>query len=90
MYAISADHTLGSDPAELIPDPDAKFVRLLAAHAFEAVEGLRSITQLGAALSVGAALRVAGRRGQRRAVRRGNLYNKKAGILIRPLCHTLH
>lgn len=42
-----------------VPDPSAHFVRALATHAFEAVEGLRSIAQLGAALSVGAARQLA-------------------------------
>lgn len=79
MYAISADRTLGSDPAELIPDPDAKFVRLLAAHAFEAVEGLRSITQLGAALSVGAARQLAL---QRNALRERNFINHDTRVCV--------
>lgn len=47
------------DSHEEVPDPSAHFVRALATHAFEAVEGLRSITQLGAALSVGAARQLA-------------------------------
>lgn len=50
MYAV-----VEQDFAEKVPDPSAHFVRALATHAFEAVEGLRAIAQLGAALSVSAA-----------------------------------
>lgn len=45
--------------AEDIPDPTDRFVRALATHAFEVVEGLRSISQLGTSVSVGAARQLA-------------------------------
>ena len=69
MHAINADDAFDDDPSMQIPDPQPRFVRLLAAHAFEAVEGIRSITQLGAALSVGAARQLAM---QRNALRERN------------------
>lgn len=45
-----------------IPDPQERFVRALAAQAFEAVEGMRSIAQLGQTISVGAARQLAEQR----------------------------
>lgn len=69
MHAINDDHAFNYDPATRIPDPQARFVRLLAAHAFEAVEGIRSISQLGGVLSVGAARQLAQ---QRNALRERN------------------
>ncbi len=62
MHAVSELADVGHDHGERIPDPSARFVRALAAQAFEAVEGLRSISQLGAALSVGAARQLAQQR----------------------------
>lgn len=47
---------------EQIPDPPERFVRVLATKSFEAVEGTRSIAQLGAAISVGAARQLAAQR----------------------------
>ena len=49
-------------PGDDIPSPTEKFVRALATQAFEAVEGTRSIAQLGAAISVGAARQLAAQR----------------------------
>ncbi len=59
MQAVSVASTFQTDQSESIPDPPARFIRLLATHAFEAVEGLRSITQIGSALSVPAARQLA-------------------------------
>lgn len=69
MHAVSvATNTVATNPVAAVtdldfateaPDPSARFVRALATHAFEAVEGIRSIAQLGAALSVGAARQLA-------------------------------
>lgn len=59
MHAVIDIGITEQDYAEDAPDPSAHFVRALATHAFEAVEGLRSIAQLGAALSVGAARQLA-------------------------------
>ena len=69
MHALNDDPAFSYDPATPIPDPQARFVRLLAAHAFEAVEGTRSIAQLGGVLSVGAARQLAL---QRNALRERN------------------
>lgn len=49
-----------------ISDPPSRFLRALAAGAFEAVEGTRAIAQLGASITVGAARLLAE---QRNAVR---------------------
>ena len=54
------------DNQQQIPDPPERFIRSVATQAFEVVEGLRSISQLGAAVSVGAARQLAE---QRRALR---------------------
>lgn len=51
-----------AEPAKAIPDPSTRFVRALAAHAFEVVEGIRSIAQLGPAISVTAARQLAEQR----------------------------
>lgn len=73
MPAINRSHATAFDvresartPAEAasfddekIPEPPARFVRALAAHAFEAVEGMRSIAGLGGAISVAAARQLA-------------------------------
>jgi len=58
---VSEDHfeLLSEESLEDIPDPSARFVRALATHAFEVVEGLRSIAQLGTSISVGAARQLA-------------------------------
>ena len=69
MHAINGDEAFSYDSATPIPDPQARFVRLLAAHAFEAVEGIRNISQLGGVLSVGAARQLAL---QRNALRERN------------------
>ncbi len=53
---------LGFGIDDRIPDPPERFVRALAAQAFEAVEGLRNIAQLGPAVSVGAARQLAEQR----------------------------
>jgi len=45
-----------------IPDPSEKFVRALATHAFEAVEGVRSIAQLGTAITLNVARQLAQQR----------------------------
>lgn len=68
MCAISNISFEEQDHGEKAPEPSARFVRALATHAFEAVEGTRSITQLGAALSVGAARQLVL---QRNALREG-------------------
>lgn len=59
MYAVTPQQD--SRPAErvAIPDPPARFVRALATHAFEAVAGSRNITQLGGAVTFGAARQLA-------------------------------
>ncbi|GEM_PF-3016174 len=49
-------------PGSYVPEPPAHFVRMLATHAFEAVEGIRSIAQLGYGISVGAARHLAEQR----------------------------
>lgn len=91
MRAINADIAFEHDSSTQIPDPQARFVRLLAAHAFEAVEGTRSITQLGAALSVGAARQLAM---QRNALRERNaVYRDSRQCTVSPgrlrLCRVL-
>lgn len=48
--------------ASLIPDPPPQFVRALAVHAFEAVEGKRTISQLGSAVTFTAARQLAEQR----------------------------
>ena len=45
-----------------IPDPAPHFVRALAAHAFEVIEGKRAIAQLGAAITFSAARQLAEQR----------------------------
>lgn len=57
---VSVPQRLGLD--DRIPDPPERFVRVLAAQAFEVVEGLRNIAQLGPAVSVGAARQLAEQR----------------------------
>ena len=59
MQAVFASHALPLDYAEEIPDPQDRFVRRLAALSFEAVEGLRSIHEIGTMLSLGAARQLA-------------------------------
>lgn len=54
LVAVPPPPTERAGPANGIPDPSRRFVSMLAAHAFEVVEGTRSIGQLGAAVSVGA------------------------------------
>lgn len=50
------------DRDDQIPDPPERLVRSLAAQAFEVVEGVRNIAQLGALISVGAARQLASQR----------------------------
>lgn len=59
MQAVFHTHALPLDFAEEIPDPQDRFVRRLAALSFEAVEGIRSIHEIGTMLSIGAARQLA-------------------------------
>ena len=85
MHALNADDAFDYELHTQIPDPGPRFVRLLAAHAFEAVEGVRSITQLGGALSVGAARQLAM---QRNALReRSAVYRDTRQCIALSLIH---
>ena len=91
MHALNADDAFDYELHTQIPAPGPRFVRLLAAHAFEAVEGVRSITQLGGALSVGAARQLAM---QRNALReRSAVYRDTRQCIASPgrmrLCRVL-
>lgn len=61
------------DEGDEIPDPSPGFVRALAVQGFEAIEGIRTVAQLGPLVSLGVARRLAvmrAVRNERRAVYR--------------------
>lgn len=74
------------DPDEEIPDPNPDFVRALAVQGFEAIEGTRSISQLGPLISVGLARELAlqrAARSDRRVVCRDGRRNVPRAIGLR-------
>ncbi|NLA65733.1 MAG: hypothetical protein GX862_07380 [Leucobacter sp.] len=51
----AVDTAEATHPPSHVPDPSSRFIRALAAQAFEAVEGTRSISQLGGSITFSAA-----------------------------------